>query len=211
MGLFANLGIASKLGVLTASGVLTCGTIAGIAMYFHHVTEEHGEQVRTLDEATSMLHYLDTRQAEFKVNAYRAVFEKDVPAIVEELGVDRASAKQAIAAFDALELPSGVEAQFEALKADMAAFDTFIVAFVEEARTNQAGVLAREPEVAALNHAFDAKLTALHESLGKTRSQAVDAMESMDYVADWGIAIALIGGYAAKLLFGISIAFNTMK
>jgi methyl-accepting chemotaxis protein len=194
MGLFADLSIGRKLGILIAGGVVAGGAIGGVGQWANEQQEAGGERVQALLGAKAALNHLDTREAEMKVSAYRALIEPDIAAIAAEVREDAVTVEEAVAAFEAYELPDDVRAQFAEVKPDVAAFTEFIVAFVADAQRDTASVLPREPEVAERNHAVDDKLEALHETLDRAlvtaRADAGDTDEVTDLLT---IGVAVVG------------------
>jgi methyl-accepting chemotaxis protein len=161
----ADLGVAKRLAGIFVAGVLIAGAVAAVGLYGQSAVADHAERLRSLEEAKAVLSHLDTREAELKVNAYRAVIETDLADVVADMPDDLATITDAVAALDALGLPADVQAAFDAVKPDIAAFSDFIGAFIADAQRDPVAVRPREPEIAERNSAVDDQLEGVHELL----------------------------------------------
>ena len=102
----ANLAIAQKLGVLLGAGVLSLGAVGAVGIWSQNRLSDQAEVVQTLLQAEVLLHHLDTREAELKVNGYRAAVETDLTDIVGDMPDDLATVTDTLAAIDELALPA---------------------------------------------------------------------------------------------------------
>jgi methyl-accepting chemotaxis protein len=165
MAVFANLTIAKKLGVLAVTGVLCAGAAGVGGLWTQGTLKDQAERVRNLDEAGSVLNHLDTRESELKVDAYRALIEKDISGIEGDLPDDLGSVTEALDNLDKLDLPADIDADLADIKPDALAFNDFITAFVKDAGGNRDAAMAREGEIADKNHAVDDKIGALEDKV----------------------------------------------
>ncbi|MEU0557772.1 methyl-accepting chemotaxis protein [Dactylosporangium sp. NPDC006015] len=205
MGMFADLGIVQKIGVLCAAGVVISATTGGVGIVAQVTLAEQAEIVRDLQEASGLMHHLDTREAELKVDAYRALAEKDVAPIIEDLPGDQASVTDTLAELDALSLPADVRAAVEDIKADAIKFNDFIGTFVRDAQKDQASVQAREPEIAERNHAVDDKLGALQDSIDAHVKEERATMVAAQTTARWATVGVILIGVVFLLLLSVPV------
>ncbi|GAA0735348.1 methyl-accepting chemotaxis protein [Dactylosporangium roseum] len=205
MAVFANLGIVQKIGVLCVAGVVVSAATGGTGIYAQLKLSDQAEVVRTLEAASGMVHHLDTREAELKVDAYRSVAEPDVGAIIQDLPGDLASVTDVLAELDALTLPGDVRAALDDIKADALAFNTFIDTFVRDAQRDQASVRSREPEIADRNHAVDDKLGALQDLIDARVAAERDAMTTTRATARWATVGVIVVGIVFFLLLSIPV------
>ncbi|WP_380031123.1 methyl-accepting chemotaxis protein [Dactylosporangium vinaceum] len=205
MAVFANLGIAPKIGILCAAGIVVAAATGSAGLLSQSRLSDQAETVHVLDSASSLLHHLDTRESELKVDAYRALAEKDIAGILKDLPDDLASVTDTIAELDALDLPAGVRADVEDIKSSALQFNTFIDTFVKDAQTNQAVVQQREADIATNNHAVDDKIGALEDKLAEQAAQERADMASTSTQARWTTSIALLLGLVVFLAIAIPI------
>jgi methyl-accepting chemotaxis protein len=206
MAVFANLGIVQKIGVLCVAGVVVSAATGAVGILAQNRMTVQADMVHTLDAASSLLHHLDTREAELKVDAYRAVAEPDVGPILDDLPDDLASVTDTLAALDALDLPADIRADLDGIKPDALAFSNFIETFIKDAQADHASVLPREPEIAERNHAVDDKIGALEDKLDEQIAAERAAMADTRAGARWVTALAIVAGVLLFLAIAIPIA-----
>ncbi|WP_433049902.1 methyl-accepting chemotaxis protein [Dactylosporangium sp. CS-033363] len=206
MAVFANVGIASKIGILCAAGILVSAATGTAGLIAQHRLSDQAEAVHVLDVASSRLHHLDTRESELKVDAYRALAEQDIAAILDDLPGDLASVTDTIDELDALELPADVRSDLDGIKTDALAFNDFISTFIKDAQADQASVRQREGDIATRNHAVDDKVGALEDKLDARIAQERGNMASTQRQARWTTSIALLAGLVVFLLIAVPVA-----
>jgi methyl-accepting chemotaxis protein len=153
------------------------------------------------------MHHLDTREAELKVDAYRALAEDDIAPIIGDLPDDLASVTDTIAELDQIDLPDAIRQAVDDIKADALAFNTFIDTFVRDAQKDQASVRAREPEVAGRNHAVDDKLGALQDAIDEQVAHERATMSTAQNTARW----STIGVIAFGILFFLLLSLPVIR
>jgi methyl-accepting chemotaxis protein len=179
--------------MIFATAAVTVAGIVGVSTYTQAELVEHAERLRTLERAQATLNHLDTREAELKVDAYRAVIEPDLAGIAAELPDDLASVSDTVAAFDALDVPAGIRMRFDGVRPDIEQFSAFVAAFVADAGRDLASMRAREPEIAERNRAVDDKLAAVHEAVDAATGAAradVDATVTRSRAVSIGVGVA---------------------
>ncbi|MFB9183425.1 HAMP domain-containing protein [Dactylosporangium sucinum] len=166
---------------------------------------DQAEVVRNLSAASGLMHHLDTREAELKVDAYRALAERDVQPIVDDLPGDLASVTDTLSELDALTLPVDVRAGVDDIKADALAFNDFVDTFVRDAQRDQASVLAREAEIAERNHAVDDKLGNLQDLIDARVTAERANMATTRNTARWATVGVIVVGIVFLLLLSIPV------
>jgi methyl-accepting chemotaxis protein len=203
MAVFANLGIVRKIGVLCATGVVVSAVTATAGIVSQDRLSGQAEVVRALADAGSKLRHLDTREAELKVDAYRALVEADIGAIIGDLPGDLASVADTFSDLDGIAVPADIRADIEAIKPVALAFNDFISAFIRDAQADQASVRPRESEIAERNHAVDDKIGALEDKIEEGIKSERAEMASTRAAARWVIVVAVAIGLA--LFLGIAV------
>ena len=207
MSVFANIGIVQKIGLLFAAGVVVSAVTGTTGIVAQVKLSDQARIVRNLQEASGLMHHLDTREAELKVDAYRALAEKDVAAIIADLPDDLSSVTDTIAELDQLDLPDAIRRAVDDIKADALAFNTFIDTFVRDAAKDQASVQEREPEVAERNHAVDDKLGALQDAIDEQVAKERDTMTTAQSTARW----STVGVIAIGILFFLLLSVPVIR
>ena len=141
------------------------------------------------------------------MDAYRALAEKDVAAIIADLPDDLSSVTDTIAELDQLDLPDAIRRAVDDIKADALAFNTFIDTFVRDAAKDQASVQEREPEVAERNHAVDDKLGALQDAIDEQVAKERDTMTTAQSTARW----STVGVIAIGILFFLLLSVPVIR
>jgi len=205
MAMFTNLPIVQKIGLLCAAGVVV-STATGVAgLIAQSRIGSQAAVVRDLQSASGLMHHLDTREAELKVDAYRALAEADVAPIIGDLPDDLASVTETLDDLAKLTLPADVRAAIADINGDALAFNTFIDTFVHDTQQAQASVRGREPEIAERNHAVDDKLGALQDSIDAHVADELSGMRRTQAAARWA-TIAVIGtGIVFFLLLSVPV------
>jgi methyl-accepting chemotaxis protein len=196
MAVFANLGISQKIGILCVAGALVSAVTGAVGIYAQEKLTDQAEQVRSLESANGRLHRLGTRESELKVDAYRALAEPDVAAIIEDLPGDLDSVTETLAEIDAITLPADIRADVEAIKPDAVAFNTFIDAFVRDAAKDQQSVRPREPEIADRNHDLDDKISGLQDKIDARivaeRAEMADTRTTTRWITVASVAAGIV-------------------
>ncbi|MEV4517494.1 methyl-accepting chemotaxis protein [Dactylosporangium sp. NPDC049525] len=205
--MFADIGIVQKIGVLCAAGVVVSAVTGATGIAAQLKLTDQARIVRDLQEASGLMHHLDTREAELKVDAYRALAEGDIAAIIADLPDDLGSVTDTIAELDQIKLPPAIRQDVDDIKADALAFNTFIDTFVRDAQRDQASVRAREPEVAERNHAVDDKLGALQDAIDAQVARERATMREAQATARW----STIGVIAIGILFFLLLSVPVIR
>src|SRR5690349_2043594 len=74
----ADLSVAQRLSSIVVTGVLVAGALTGIGLWSQHELSVKQVSLTALTLTKAALNHLDTREAELKVDAYRAANGDDV-------------------------------------------------------------------------------------------------------------------------------------
>ncbi|GGK21182.1 hypothetical protein GCM10010124_12120 [Pilimelia terevasa] len=168
----SDIGVGRRIGLIFGAAALTVAGVALIGMQSRNALVGTADRLHTLEQARGLLNHLDTREAELKVNAYRAALESDLGDIAADMPDDVASVEETLAALDALPLPAALRAQVDGVRPAVAAFSDFVRGFVATAQRDQAAARRLEPEVAARNDVVDGELEKIHEWVDGAVAQA---------------------------------------
>ncbi|GGS68341.1 methyl-accepting chemotaxis protein [Planobispora rosea] len=198
-----NLSVTQRLALIFTAGAVTVGAVVGIGVQSQSHLVEEAERLRTMEHAKAILNHLDTREAELKVNAYRAVSETDLDDVIADMPDDVASVSQALERLDALALPAEIRTRLDAVRPDIEEFSAFVSAFVAEARQDKAAVHARQSEIAERNGVVDDKLEAVHAAADDAIEAARAGMD--DSVAFTRLMSLLVGLAGALALLALCV------
>jgi methyl-accepting chemotaxis protein len=134
--------LVQRLAGLVAVVVLGVIALVVTAQLGQREVAEHTDRVRSLTEASALLNHLDTREAELKVDGYRAVIGVDVADIQKDLPDDIDSVTETVAALEKMELPDDLRQGLNQVKPDVAAFNELISDVVRTAAVSQSSALA---------------------------------------------------------------------
>ncbi|GGK09921.1 hypothetical protein GCM10010123_44790 [Pilimelia anulata] len=195
----ADLSVTKRLLLILGAAVLTVGAVAAVGLGTSAAVTAAAERQRAMTGAKAAVSHLDTREAELKVDAYRALGDPDPAAATGELADDLASVDAALAAVDAIALPADVRAAVDDVRGDVAAFNTFVADFVRDARQSRTAVLGRVGQIAERNDAVDDKLSAIHDLVAAAAAAAAaDLRRAVDRANRW-TALTIVGGLALLL------------
>jgi methyl-accepting chemotaxis protein len=200
MSRLAEMGVAKRLALIVLTAALAIGGVLIVGVLGQNDLTNRADTLRRLESGVAALNHLDTRESELKSDAYRAALGDDTAADVLE---DVSSANDAVDAVESAGLPPGLAADFEAVKADVATFSTFISDFVRSVFGDRAEAASRMDEIAERNNVVDDKLDALHVKFEEAVVAERAAMESTRTRA-WmtEVAVAVVG---LALLIGMAI------
>ncbi|GIH75687.1 methyl-accepting chemotaxis protein [Planobispora longispora] len=194
-----DLSVRQRLTLIFAAGAATVGAVVGIGMQSQSRLVDEAERLRVVEQAKGILNHLDTREAELKVNAYRAVIGADLDDVVADMPDDLASVAEAVERLDALALPPEVRGRMDEVRPDIEEFSEFISAFVTEAQKDRDAARARQSEIAERNSAVDDKLESVHAVADDVIEAARAAMADSVAFARWVSVLVGLGGAALLL------------
>ncbi|MBG0813462.1 methyl-accepting chemotaxis protein [Planomonospora sp. ID82291] len=199
----ANLSVTQRLALIFSAGAMTVGSVVGIGVYSQSQLIGDADRLRTMEHAKAVLNHLDTREAELKVDAYRAISEPDLGDVRADLPEDVASVEQAVADLDALALPEQVRERLDAVRPDIEDFNAFVSAFVADAERDRAAVRERRQQIAERNSVVDDKLEEVHAAVDAAIEAARAGME--DSVAQTRLVSLLVGIGGVALLVALCV------
>jgi methyl-accepting chemotaxis protein len=203
MARLSDISVAKRLGFMVAAGALTLGGVALLGITSQQRMSDEAERLRTLEAARAALNHLDTREAELKVDAFRAVIGVDVADVLTEAQEDVGTVTEAVAAFDELDLPQDIRTQFEGVRPDVDGFSDFIVEFVTRAQTDRPGVLRDMGQISDRNDVVDDKLDGLRETLeGATTSARAAVSDLVSGQRTFALIMTVVG---LAILMGLSV------
>ncbi|MEV1288106.1 methyl-accepting chemotaxis protein [Micromonospora sp. NPDC049679] len=211
MARLADLAVAKRLSLIVAAGAITAATVAAAGMFSQQTLNTQAEYLRNLQAAKGALNHLDTRQSELKVDGYRAVTGVELDKIAGEVKGDVASASDALAAVEALNLPADVRAQLDGVKPDVEAFGQLIENVVATAQKSPAGAREQMPAIAERNHKVDDKLGALHDALDADIARERADMQSTVATARTTAIIVSVAGIALLVLLSIPLTRSIIR
>jgi methyl-accepting chemotaxis protein len=198
-----NFSVTQRLALIFTAGAVTVGSVVGIGMYSQSMLIDDADRLRTMEHAKAVLNHLDTREAELKVDAYRALSEPDLGDVRADLPEDVASVEQAVADLDALALPEQVRERLDAVRPDIEEFNAFVSAFVADAGRDRAAVRGREQQIAERNSVVDDKLEAVHAGVDTAIEAARAEMDAS--VAQTRLVSLLVGIGGVLLLVALCV------
>ena len=202
------LSITQKLVLLVTAALVVPIVLGVFALRDQHKLSSVAEDRVVLEQATSALNHLDTRESELKVSAHRALVESDVAAIEKDLVEDDATIKEVVAQLEALPLPAALKMEINAVEPDVAAFTAFVAAFLRDARLNPAATRTRAGEIDERNHVIDDKLGAIHEKLDAASDRKREQQVAVSAASDRNrkiVAVFLALGLGLFVTLGVLI------
>ncbi|MBG0820831.1 methyl-accepting chemotaxis protein [Planomonospora sp. ID91781] len=198
-----NLSVTQRLALIFTAGAVTVGSVVGIGMYSQSRLIGDADRLRGMEHAKAILNHLDTREAELKVDAYRAISERDLSDVRADLPEDVASVTQAVADLDALALPERVRERLESVRPDIEEFNAFVSAFVADAGRDRAAARERGQQIAERNSVVDGKLEAVHAGVDAEIEAARAGMDAS--VAQTRLLSLLVGIGGVVLLVALCV------
>jgi methyl-accepting chemotaxis protein len=187
----ADLSVAQRLSSIVVTGVLVAGALTGIGLWSQEQLSKKQESLNGFTVTKAALNHLDTREAELKVDAYRAAYGDDVTGDVAD---DVVSANEALAAASAQDIGAIGDA-IDALGTKVEGFNVFVTEFVADAVRDPKTVTPdRYASIADQNGVVDDAIGAIHETLDAQVLIEQAAMESTKSSAMWWmLSVAAVG------------------
>ena len=160
-----NWTVGRRLAAIAAIGAITTVLVGLFAVTGMHGLQKKTAVVAKYEDARTLMHALDTRSSELKVDALKAVSYKDNSGLPKDVVDDSATVTDLTKQLTALKIPSS-KLDMTAFNAAWATYEKDIADFVNDAVANKAAALEEVDRVQAANDQMD-------EMLGKS----VDDME----------------------------------
>jgi methyl-accepting chemotaxis protein len=195
----ADISVAQRLSSIVVTGVLVATALTGIGLWSQNQLSVKQVALTAYTLTKAALNHLDTREAELKVDAYRAAHGDDVTGDAAD---DVVSANEALAAAGAQDI-GPIGERIDALGNEVEAFNVFVTEFVADAAGDPRRVESRYESIAEQNAVVDDAIGAIHEELDAAIVDQHAAMESTKSSAMWWM-LGVAGG-GLLLLVALSI------
>ncbi|MEU4626794.1 methyl-accepting chemotaxis protein [Actinoplanes sp. NPDC023801] len=197
----ADLSVAQRLSSIVVTGVLVAVALTGIGLWSQEQLSAKQESLNNYTLTKAALNHLDTREAELKVDAYRAAHGDDVTGDAAD---DVESANDALAAAGAQEV-GDIDERIKALSDKVEAFNVFVTRFVSDAAADRRSVAGRYEQIAEQNGVVDDAIGAIHEELDAGIEEQHDAMESTKSSAMWWMLSVAAAGLLVLVALSVPL------
>jgi len=201
MRLVANLTIGRKLAILTATAVLVSIIVAIVGERSLGSVSDAAAYRDNIGEGMLILSQLDTRNAELKVDAYRALLvngDQRVSAeLLGEIAGDQATVAGLTGQLDRMTFAAGLETRAAAVAASSTRFGGFVEEYARLSIRDEDAAKARIGELKEQNDAADAELG---DALSAFSKDMMAAKESAGRAADRGCLVVI-----CAVLLGIAV------
>jgi methyl-accepting chemotaxis protein len=195
----ADLSVAKRLSSIVVTGVLVAAVLTAIGLWSQEQLSAKQESLNNFTVTKAALNHLDTREAELKVDAYRAAHGDDVTGDAAD---DVVSANEALAAAGKYDLGT-LDESIKALAGSVETFNVFVTDFVADALADPRSVNARYEQIAEQNGIVDDEIGAIHEQLDARIVEQQAAMESTKSSAMWWMLS--VAGAGLLVLIALSV------
>ncbi|GAW52097.1 HAMP domain-containing protein, partial [Nocardioides sp. PD653-B2] len=158
--------VGRRLAAIAGIGAITVVVVGGVALSGIRTLDAHATELAAYEDARSLMHALDTRSSELKVDGLKALTVPDNSTMPQDVVDDTAKIADLLDQLAALDLSVTAE-QEQTFDAAWARYEERIAEFVDAAVADRAAMLPKADKVQKANDAMD-------ELLGA----AVDAMEA---------------------------------
>ena len=200
--------VSRRLAAIAAIGGATVVLVGGVVVNGLNSLDAESKQTAAYADAVSLMHQLDTRSSELKVDGLKAVAYRDNGNIPADVVDDQGKVDDLLGQLEALDLgeSKASKAKFEAA---WATYGDKIASFVDEAVADRKAVKARAEEVQAANDEMDTTLSAAIDDVEKRaaaeRKDFEDTRASVRTLVLLVSAIGLAALAALAFLIGRSI------
>ena len=178
--------VSRRLAAIAAIGGATVVLVGGVVVNGLNTLNTEAERTAEYADAVSIMHQLDTRSSELKVDGLKAIAYQDNSKIPADVTDDQGKVADLLTQLKALDLGenSGQRADFEAA---WATYGDKIAAFVDDAVADRKAAKSRVEEVQAANDEMDTVLSAAIDVIEKKA-----AAERQDFEATRGSVRTLV-------------------
>jgi len=185
--------VSRRLSAIAGIGILTTVVVGGVALNGLNTVDRDAHELAKFEDARSLLHALDTRSSELKVDGLKSITYADNASIAQDVVDDTATVDELLAQLTALELDVTQERTVEFTDA-WTAYETAIADFVDAAIKDQDAMRARADEVQAANDKMDAMLgSALDEVSGSAQAARADADTARSRAITMFLIVGVVG------------------
>jgi methyl-accepting chemotaxis protein len=197
--------VGRRLAGIAGIGVLTSVIIGGVAVQGAGTSKSDAHAAEQLAQASSLLHALDTRASELKVDGLKATI-KDPKAIQADVADDQATARGIMADLGKLDLDEHNSGQVTAIGGAFGTYMKDIAAFVDSAVADRSAALRRVDDIQKANDKSDAVLGAAIDDFNKDATTAQAELTSAISRMITLIIVAGIVGVLALVALSLLIA-----
>ena len=167
--------VGRRLAAIAGIGVLTSLVVGGAAVRGAADVKSHSDNVQNIQEARSLLHALDTRASELKVDGLKALVLKDPRPISSDVQDDVATPNALLADLQKLKLDAHNTHQVAEIDKAYKQYEADLTHFVDAAIANQQVMLPRVGEIQVANNKTDDVLgTAIDDFTKDAKTQTDD-------------------------------------
>src|SRR6478736_4724562 len=159
--------VGRRLAAIAGIGAVTSVIVAGVAYSGFRGLEEDSDQLAAYQDARSLMHALDTRSSELKVDGLKAAVYPDNEAIADDVVDDTATIDDLMAELHGLDLVVS-EDQTKAFDQAWADYETSIASYVDGAIADQQKARKSVEDVQAANDKMDELLSGSIEAIEKS-------------------------------------------
>ncbi|MEV0895967.1 methyl-accepting chemotaxis protein [Actinoplanes sp. NPDC049802] len=203
----ADLSVARRLSSIVVAGLLVAFALTGIGLWSQAQISRQQTILNAYTATKAALNHLDTREAELKVDAYRAAHGDDV---TTDAADDVVSANEALAAASEYQL-GAVSESISGLGDNVAAFSAFVTEFVADAVADPRSVTDRYASIAEQNGLVDDQISAIHEVVDAEIVENQKAMASTKDAARWWMLGVAGGGLLLLVLLSVPLARSILR
>ncbi|WP_243056786.1 methyl-accepting chemotaxis protein [Nocardioides sp. SR21] len=197
--------VGRRLAAIAAIGGATAVIVGGVAYSGLNSVESKNAELADLQEARALMHALDTRSSELKVDALKSLSYVDNSEIPADVIDDNGKVQALVDQIKGLELD--VEAdemtQFEGA---WVSYGQAIADFVDGAVANQNGMRTRADEIQTANDQMDEMLSATFDKIEKAADAKTAEVKDAQNQAELFVLVTIVVGLTALVALAFLIA-----
>jgi len=183
--------VGRRLAAIAGIGVLTTLVVGGTALQSAHQVSQEAAKANNLQEARALMHALDTRASELKVDGYKALTYKNPKPLLGDLGDDVATPRQLLQELSRVPLDAQDTKRVKDIDVVYEQYLSDISAFTKAAVADPKGMLPRVDEIQAANDKTDAVFGTAIDVLDK---EAVVQGKKVDNTVNRMIVLIVVAG-----------------
>ncbi|WP_028642701.1 methyl-accepting chemotaxis protein [Nocardioides sp. URHA0020] len=196
--------VGRRLTAIAGIGAVTAVFVAGVAYSGFRGLDDDSTKLASYQEARSLMHALDTRSSELKVDGLKAAVYQDNASIAQDVVDDTATIKDLMSQLHALDLVVSEE-QSKAFDQAWADYEASISAYVDSAIADQAAARKTVDDVQAANDKMDDLLSGSIEGIEKAAAAKTAEADSTRSSALTLLAVAALIGLSALVAVALLI------
>jgi len=200
-----NWTVGRRLAAIAAIGAITTILVGAFAISGMHTLQGDTAVVARYEDARTLMHALDTRSSELKVDALKAVAYKDNSKLPNDVTDDTATVDDLMKKLTVLHIPSS-KLDMTAFAASWTTYEKKISDFVNGAVANQSAAREHVQDVQAANDQMDQMLGSSITSMEKDAAAERAAVKASR--AHTIRMIGILGVLGVAVLWGLSWAIT---